>query len=215
MTDLFIYAPDGGAKIISDWNVETDAIAAVVSFDRDKTVKRVFFTGGSYLTIAGNRYEARALKGKVTGTTPDRAIVQIDQLDGNPDASKLSGRIVFFDSDHRRTAHPVASTKSDDHLSLTLADDLLIGRARINAVEDQALATTTAMPFAPLYVGATISTLDHQHPQRVKTLEGGKIILAKPLAEKDSYKAGQDVWFNDVGPGDDFECPALFFQEMK
>jgi hypothetical protein len=120
--------------------------------------------------------------------------------------------VIHFVNDYHRSAHTVASVVRDRETGnylLTLADDILVGLAKVDAVESDAVTTSTALPLAPAYRGITLADelFRFQHP--VKSVAGGRINLARPLPSTRPIKAGENVWLMDVGVGDSVEMPAI------
>lgn len=211
VTDVVIYDATAQVKKIAARNLVTDAQQAVVTFDATGKAKRAFFAGGSYLEVDGQKLEGKAIKGEIVGTEPGKSAVRVKLTSGAiVDASQFVGRMAHFANDQRRTVHPIreASVQGEE-LVLTLADDLIVGRAKIETVENDALMTKTSLPLAAVYRGTTAMRGDWKSGQTVREVDGGKITFALPSSGDHSFKAGDDVWLVNVGKGDRIELPAV------
>jgi hypothetical protein len=208
-SDLILYDPDRSSKTVQGGKISTDAQVAVVRRDRSGRLAGRFFVGGSFLTVGDDRLDASARTGRVVSVDAPKSQIRVrpDQRQAKPE--DFVGRVVHFQNDLRRTEHTIASARRDgDEIILTASDDLLIGRARVDQVEPDALTTKTALPLAPIYRGATLASAAFEPLARVRAVRDGRITLAAPLAEQNRPKAGQEVWLVNLGPGDRFELPA-------
>lgn len=206
-TDVVIYDPAGASKVVA--GIETDAKSAVVTREGG-TVKRVFFAGGSVLNVDGKSYTASAVAGTVIGTDPQKSIVRV-KVSGAVDPAALVGRLVHFENDLHKTAHPVAAARLDgDHLVLMTKDDLLVGRIRVGKVVGETVTTKTAMPLAATYRGAVLAGEDLAEAGRVREITGSKIRLTD-VSKTGDIEAGKDAWLVNVGSGDRLEVPSIFW----
>jgi hypothetical protein len=120
------------------------------------------------------------------------------------------GQVVHFRNDLRRTAHTIVGARREGgDVVLTVSDDLLVGRARVDAVKGEAVATATALPLAPIYRGVTLADERFQPLARVVRVQKGEIALAAPIPAQRHPAPGADVWLINVGPGDELELPAV------
>ena len=209
-SDLIVYDAARGEPIALEGGISTDARAAVVRRDASGKVARRFFAGGSFLTVDGDRLEASARTGPVVAVDAAKSEIRVkpDQPQARPE--DFTGRVVHFRNDLRQTAHTITSAKRDgDEIVLTASDDLLIGRARVDEVQGETLATRTALPLAPIYRGTVLASATRQPLARVAEVRKGKIVLTASMPEDRRPAAGQDVWLINVGPGDNFELPAV------
>jgi hypothetical protein len=148
--------------------------------------------------------------GAVVDVDPQHSCIRIHPAQSDTKPEDFTGRVVHFRNDLRRTAHTMTSaTRDGDDIVLTASDDLLVGRARIDAVEDDALATRTSLPLAPIYRGVTLGSATFKPLARVARVADGKIVLATPLGPEVRPAAGDDVWLINVGPADTFELPTM------
>jgi hypothetical protein len=209
-SNLIVYDPGQSRKTTKEGNLSTDARVAVVRRDRAGQVTGRFFAGGTYMAVGDDRLDGSARTGKIVSTDPASSQIRIrpDQPQASPE--EFIGRVVHFQNDLRRTEHTITSAKRDgDEIVLTASDDLIVGRARIDEVSDDALTTRTALPLAAVYRGTTLAGPRFEPLARVSHVDQGKIVLATPVAKEHSVARGEDVWLVNVGPGDRFELPAV------
>jgi len=189
---------DGGADLVRYDAHEASGRVVVERCDPAGTVTGRFVAGNEMIT------------GSVVSVDAPASKIRIKPGQNAIDPSDFVARVVHFRNDARRTAHTVAAaTREGDEIVITTADDLLVGRARVDAVEDRALRTKTSLPLAPIYRGVTVTSEKFEPLARVDKVENGRITLATPLAESARPAAGDDVWLVNVGAGDRFELPAV------
>jgi hypothetical protein len=146
--------------------------------------------------------------GSVEGVDVENGTVLVKMKE----TENLIGRVVHFSNSLHRTAHPVVKSEG---MKLTVGDDLVVGKARVDSVAGDALVTHTAMPFAGSYAGAWVCTADYQGWRRIKAVSGGKIQLEEKLADGHPLMKAKDVWIVDVGPGDRIECAKIEAEEGR
>ncbi|HZZ44927.1 MAG TPA: heparinase II/III family protein [Tepidisphaeraceae bacterium] len=206
--DLLIYDPAGTDKNID--GVETDAQAAVVTFNKAGEATRVFFAGGSFLKVGGKSYTANALTGTVTSTDPQNTQVRV-KISSSIDPATLVGRVVHFENDLHRTAHPITAARIDDNdLVLTTQDDLFVGRIHVTKTIGSTVLTQTPLPITTIYPGTLLTDASLNPVGRVKEVSPGKIQLTEPVKDQ-SLPTNQDAWLVNVGPGDQLKVPSLFW----
>jgi len=221
--EVILHNPGRNQVALDDCAIKTDAAAAVVTLDGNGDPARVFFAHGSALSVKERQFDASPTpKGAVVSVVPDKCQVRV-RLEGSVDTlavQALAGRVVHFENALRRTAHPIAAATLDGNdLVLTTRDDLLVGRAKLTAVEADALRTNalrtdTAFMFAPIYRGTYVSDPGFRacYPMTVVETPDGEdtaIRLAAPLPEGHAFEVGADAWIVNVGPGDRLDAPAL------
>jgi hypothetical protein len=148
--------------------------------------------------------------GTVVAVDPAHTEVRVrpEQPDVQPE--DFVGRVVQFRNELHRTSHTVVAAKRDGQdIVLHTADDLLVGRARVDGSSDDALTTKTAMPLSAIYRGVTLGNASFEPLARVADVHDGKIKLAKPIDDTKRPAAGDDIWLINIGPGDRFELPAV------
>ena len=209
--DYVVASSEGHALGVPEAGIETDAAFAVVTFNDGAEHGRAFFSGGTYLAVAGHRFEAQPVRGKVTSVEPGTRTIRV-ALDDSSQADEIdAAAVAHFSNDRRRTAHRLAHAAANDgELTLVTRDALLVGRARISAVEAQSLSTPTGFMFAPVYAGAYAAPADFKIFRCIETVSDGAIRLLDPLPEDAGFSAGDDAWIVNVAPGDAFDMTASF-----
>jgi hypothetical protein len=208
--DIVLSSPDNGIKRLALNDIQTDANSVALTFDASHILKRVYFSGGSYLQVGERKFTAPAVKGRVSSVAPDKQTVTVE-LDNAPSlsAKEIAQRIAYFGIH----AHPLASaTLQQKQLTLKTQDALLVGRLRVSSVGKDVVATETALPFSPTYNGTTLLNAKFERVGRVKSVNGSVQLdgpLAKPLAAKD------DAWLSNVGVGDEFTLTPVFSQVLQ
>lgn len=213
-SDVVIYDVENSKKNVLDGAISTDARVAIVRRGPSGHLSGRFFADGTLLAVDGDRVEGSARTGPVVSVDAARSEIRIkpDQAEAQPE--EFVGRIVHFHNDFRRTAHTISSARRQgEQIVLTASDDLLVGRARVDEMKGDAVATSTALPLAPIYRGVTLASASFEPIARVAEVVMGKIMLATPIAQQHHPAAGDDVWLVNVGPGDAFELPAVVTQD--
>ncbi|MBN2310918.1 MAG: heparinase II/III family protein [Candidatus Hydrogenedentes bacterium] len=219
-TDVVLDNPAGSAIGLDAFGIQTDANVAVFRLapDAGRPVA-AFCAGGRALSLAGTAMALpAAITGEVVAVDASNQRIRVRLADGQAvDPAALVGRVVHFENAFRRTAHPVAAASVDGgQLVLTTRDDLLVGRANLTAIEEQALRTDTPFMFAPVYRGvyAADAAFTRSFPiQEALEPDGGEpgaIRLTAPLPEGHPFAVGSDAWLVNVGPGDRLDVPAVF-----
>jgi hypothetical protein len=207
--DIVIHDPAGAAKTITygPGKIQTDARLAVIRVAADQTLARVWFAGGTSLSVGARSFLTQAgLTGPVTAIDPAHATVRVHAA-GDPAA--LVGRVVTFSNGIARTAHEIKSARREgDDLVLELRDDLLEGILRVSAVEGDRLLTRTRLPFAASYVGATLLDDHYVSLGRVRSADQDHLVLAAAPAGAAGL-VGRDAWVSSVGPGDILTLPSM------
>jgi oligo-alginate lyase len=183
----------------------------VLRRDRAGALTARFLAGDGSFALAGERFEMAKTTGAVISVDPPNAEIRVKPDDeAQTEPEQFLGRVVQFQNDKRRTAHTIAAARRDGQdIVFTTHDDLLVGRARVDAVRDRTLATRTALPLAPIYRGVTLASESFDELARVSEVRVGSILLATPIEPQQRLAAGDDVWLVNVGSGDRFELPAM------
>jgi hypothetical protein len=211
---------DGSKELIgynpqSTWmkfaDVATPAHVAVNVTNAAGRITRTFraFTSATDETA----FDYRPTTGTVAEVLPLRCGV-IAKLSPPPlhsfEPRTLVGQVLHFKNGNYRTAHTIASAQSEgDDVVITFTDDILVGTAKIDAIEQQALITSTAMPLAPTYRGTTLCDELFRLSVPVKSVENGRIELASPLPSNHNLKPGDKIWLSNVGVGDTIDIPLI------
>lgn len=205
-TDVVISDTTNTVKTIA--GIETDARAAVVSFNRDGEPKRIFFSDGSYLKVKNKTFRASAVSGIVTNVDVKNRRISV-ALQRKTPGNIEAGMIAHFTSALRTTEHPIQSaTVKGNVLTLETADDLLVGKVHTVRNSADSLVTDTNLPFAPLYTGASLLN-DRFEP--IATLRTVSDNALKPVGKLSVIPSdGADVWISNVGVGDRVRIKARF-----
>jgi hypothetical protein len=204
--DIILYNPSGHRIRIDHRDINTEAQVALTTFDAHGKLGRSFRA----FSKVGPK---QAIGGKVTQVLPLKSVVDVSIDPDRPlDPQSLIGQVVHFVNDHHRTAHTITSAwREGPKLELTLGDDLMVGLAKVDQVDKQMIRTSTPLPLAPTYRGASITDerCDHYFP--IVSASDGRIKLASPLPRDATIKKGDLIWISDVAPGDSVEIPLLVF----
>jgi hypothetical protein len=212
--DFIVYGPAAGEKRLG--SINTSALVAIDRRSASGAVQRFRVYAAPPSGDVARTFD-RSHTGRVVDVLPLRSAVAVT-LDSRPgfDERSLIGRVVHFVNDRHRTAHTIRTVERDgDRVILSLADDLLVGVAKLDAVDDaHTLSTSTALPLAAAYRGTTLSDDLFRTALPVKSVAGGKIALAGDgVAPGSGIKPGDTVWFLDAGPGDRVEIPFVLTDE--
>jgi hypothetical protein len=214
-TDIILSDPQNTRKVLAARGIETDANSAVVSFDAAGNLQRVFFSGGTFLKCGEQNFSAQPVRGKVSAVDAMQQTISV-ALDGGstPDAATLAQRVAHFSNAQHTTQHPIQSATRDGNvLTLKTNDAILVGRARVKKADENKVSTDTELPFSPTYAGTTLLSHDFSNLSLVKTVNRGEIELAS--APPKAIAVGQDIWFSNIGVGDEMEFPPLFYWDKK
>jgi len=154
--------------------------------------------------------------GSVTDVLPLKGAV-VARFPGAIDASRVLGQVAHFVNDRHRTAHTIAKVEPEqDGYVLTFNDDLIIGAVKVEGVQPQSIATSTAIPLSPSYRGASLTDELFRDYCPIQSAEG-TITLAKPWASAHGahgpLKKGDTAYVLDVAPGDSIEIPWVRYTE--
>ncbi|GGM94532.1 hypothetical protein GCM10010967_29800 [Dyadobacter beijingensis] len=198
-TDVIISDTTNGRKVISGRNIETDAHAAVVSFDRQGAVSRIYFSDGNYLKVNGKIFKAEATTGVVTDVDVMKRQVKVTLT--KPSTKIPAGTIAHFANSLRKTGHPLKIVAmAGNALTLETADDILIGKVHTTVNSADSLVTDTNLPFAPLYTGATVLDRGLKPLGTLKVVQGNALLPSGKFSRTPA--AGEDVWISNIGVGD-------------
>jgi hypothetical protein len=210
-TDVVISDTSNTVKMIVGRGIETDANAAVVTFDSKGNVGRVYFSDGTYLKVKGKDYRAEKLKGTVAAIDLVTQAVKVKYA-GRKLNDKLKGSAVHFTNVYRTTVHPLESIEiKNNELIMKMQDDLLVGKVHITEVHPDSITTDTNLPFAPLYSGTTILDSQFKVLGILKSIHENKLLPAGALST--TPEKGKDVWLSDIGVGDQVTVKSSFSWE--
>lgn len=206
---MVIHDPAGVTKTIAldGPPLVTDARLAVVRLAADGGATRVFFAGGTSLTVGARVFHAgNAVTGEVTAVDGARSVIRVRTASS---VGSCPGRVAGFGNALGRTAHTIQGARRDgDDLVLTTQDDVGAGFMHITGVSGARLDTRMRLPFAASYVGASVLDAQFRLIGRVRAADQDHLELAEAPADG-SALVGRDVWISSVGPGDRMELPAL------
>lgn len=149
-------------------------------------------------------------RGQVISVDPTNVSIRVRPDQPDAKANDFVGRVVQFRNELHRTSHTIISATPDGQdIVLRTSDDLLVGRARVDGVTNDALMTRTAMPLAAIYSGATLANANFTPLARVAQVHDGQIKLHALIENARQPRVGEDVWLINVGPGDEFHMPAI------
>jgi hypothetical protein len=208
--DLIISDTTNSTKKLSGYNIETDALNAVLTFSQSGELQRVFFSGGTFLRHKSQKFTAKAIKGTVISVSPAQQKLSV-QLDNDVilKAAPGKGEIVHFTNTFRTTVHPIGEASLNGRqLNIKTADALLVGKFRSKEVAATSIKTDTNLPFSQLYNGVTLLDKDLNPIALVKNVERGKILLSAPPVK--ALKANQDLWLSNLGVSDRIEIKSSF-----
>jgi len=210
LKDLIISDIGNSNKELSDYDVETDALNAVLTFNEDEELERVFFSGGTFVRYKSQKFMAQAIKGTVVSISPaeQKLSVELDNdvvFNNMPD----KGEIAHFSNAYRTTVHPIEEISLNGRfLDIRTVDALLVGKFRTKKVEANLITTDTNLPFSQLYKGVTLLDQDLNKLALVKKVEKGEVLLsASPV---NPVTVDQDLWFSNLGVGDRVEIKSRF-----
>jgi len=213
--DVVIQQPEAGQMVQLSEAIRTDAAMTLVRYDESGRPAKTIVVGGSDVRIGQRRVTPHRIDGEVTGVNPKaRQVIVRFKPGGGPGAlDALVDRHVCFVHGQRRVWHPVARAEATgDSVRLTLADDLLIGRFRVERVEGSKIVTRTAMMFDPIYAGSHATDASFGSYTPVRSAKRGEIILTRPMPRPP--ERSRDVWLCDVGPGDRAALEPVFVDEL-
>lgn len=210
-TDVIVSDTTNARKSIAGYQIETDAHAAVVSFDPSGVPSRVFFSDGSYLKVKNKTFRAAALTGIVTNVDVRNRRISVALEKGTVENIQ-PGMIAHFANALHKTEHPIQSASiTGSVLTIETEDDLLIGKVHTVHNSPDSLVTDTNLPFAPLYTGATLL---NEKFEPLGTLKAVADNALKPVDKMDGIPAdGADVWISNIGVGDRVGIKARFSWE--
>ncbi|WP_345031683.1 heparinase II/III domain-containing protein [Ravibacter arvi] len=214
-TDIVLHDTTASVKRLGTYPIETDAVTAVITTNKNGELTRAFFAGGTYLKAYGKRFQASSIKGKVEKIDAQKSelVVQITSKNSiRP--NDLANEIAFFANAGKRTAHPVKSAVLKNRkLIITTVDDLLIGKLRLDEADKENLRTQTSLTFQKHYNGVYLLDPAYQPIARVAKIADGKVSTDQPPSS--AVHKGDVLWLSNVGPGDTFEIPAAFSWEKR
>lgn len=210
MRDVVLLNAGEGVMRLAGEDLHTDAAVAVVRFTQDAVARR-WLTGGTYLSVADQRVaQAAPIEGTVTRVEPSSGRVHVACGALPADIASLSDRVVHFENDLRRTAHPIQSVEAEEGgFVVTVGDELLVGRVKIGELRPEGFTTATGMAFAPVYDGTCATDEAFSAFVPIAGVKGGVVTYTELRADNGPFVSGEDAWIVDVGPGDRVDIPMV------
>ncbi len=214
MRDVVLINTGGGILRAANEVLHTDAAMAVVRFVNGVVTRR-WVTGGRYLTVGeSTTAQAAPITGTVTKVAPASGRIHITCDTPPTDLGALVGKIMHFQNDYRRTAHPIELAELvEGGFVVTVRDDLLVGRVRIGELRPEGFTTATGMAFAPVYDGTYVADEAFSVLVPIAGVKGGVVTYTAPRADSAPFVSGEDAWIVNVGPGDRVEVPVAQSEE--
>ncbi len=203
-TDVIIYDTTSSLKKLKLFKIATDATTSVITFDKAGKPLRVFFAGGSFLTAGKKTFKSGRLRGTVEQVDPENGVVTVKLEKGRKDLpAGMHGQVAHFRNSYKSTAHPIlAAGLKDDRLTITVGDDLLVGKLRLDKSGNGALETETSLTFQKQYNGTYLLNSGFETIGKLVSLNNGKIELESPPAIP--VQAKDILWLSNLGKGDEF-----------
>ena len=189
----------------------TDGDIAVIT-RRDGKVVRAVLIGGRRLDANGVVVKHEPVTGTVAAVFP--AERQAELAFGGPvQPGILLGKHLAFVHGERLVRHRVTGAeKQGGRIRVTLADDILIGRAKVASAKGDTISTPVAFTFPAVYPGCRAADESFGHFVEVVSV-GSTIRLAQPFPEgvlADADEDGvTDIWLCSFGPGASVSLPSV------
>lgn len=212
--DIIVNDTVRGVKKLVDYPIETDANSAVITIDDSGMLKRVFFSDGTYLICDGKRFETSSITGVVTQVNAETREITVKLDNKIKTLDKEQAYVSYFSNAHKSIVHPTLRIeKKRDLINISVKDDLLVGLLRVESTEPGSVLTTTALPFSPLYKGASVLDVNLNEVGTVKSINKGKLLYAKEPIK--APRKGDDLWLCTVGIGDKMEIKPVLSWMLK
>lgn len=209
--DIVISDTGNAIKSVPSFNIQTDASTAVVTLSTDNKLKRVYFTNGTFLKWQGKEYKASFIRGEIEDIdVNERSILIKAEALSNVDVLSVSKKNLHISNPYKNTVHPVASAKiKNGLLEVKTTDDILIGKLKVDSVDAQYIYTSTTLPFAELYKGATLLN-EQKKPVALITDVLQKGTKLQVLRNADNVGIGNDLWICNIAVGEFVEIKPVF-----
>lgn len=213
--DVVIRDTTNAVKILAPYGIKTDANTAVVTFDSNRDLLRVYYTDGTFLEVGSSRFENKPIEGKVRQVDLEANELLVELGPGVPNIAEepLSGA-VHFKNEYRTTVHPaIAFADSGNFVRLKLEDDILVGYFGVAGVDDVHVTADAELNFHHHYPGTALLNNMHEFIGRV-VKAGKKHIDHEPGASP--LKIGDKVWLANVWNDDTVMVkPAFSWQRNR
>ncbi len=210
--DVIVRDTTNSIKSLSAFGIETDANTAVVTFDRENNVQRVYFTDGTYLKVGNDTFTDSPLQGTVRRVDVANNEVLVDVHAGEGLAGAEG--VFHFTNPYRTTGHPATVAEAKGRtLRLQLHDDMLVGYFGIANTKDTHIQSDAELTFFNHYVGTTLLDAALSPIGQVSKTGRRHVDLAeapsKPLNPHDK------VWLANIGEGDTITFKSVFSWQRK
>jgi len=212
--DLVIHHPRPKAAPFAPFRLRslgTDAEVAVLTLDSKNQLLRVFFAGGSFLSLGADTFHAFGLEGEITAIDADNGRLHVRLAVGSPapHLPMLTGQILHLSNPLRETVQTITGARYEGaDLVLTVKDDLRVGLVHVDSVEGAQVHSKTALRLFAIYRGTTLCNRAGQPLGTVLAAkDSGELTLTAPPTAK--IAPGEDVWMIDAAVGETVRLPAV------
>lgn len=203
--DIIVNDTANSLKKLKEMSLETDANNAVLTLNDKGKLMRLFFNNGTFLKYKKKKYDIHHIKGIVKAVDYNKGEIEVELDDKNmklTDQNRPS--VVFFYNEYNRTVHPITSIyQNEKRIHIKVQDDLLVGIAKIDALADKTISTSTYLPFFLSYKGGTILNSQYEPVSKIAKISAGKIMMNKD--KPGVLNPDEDIWITTVGIGDRVE----------
>ncbi|MBT3375323.1 MAG: hypothetical protein HN742_26700 [Lentisphaerae bacterium] len=209
-TDTVLFRTGGDSPLSCD-GISTNGRLAVVTRTGSQA-DRAILNGGTNLKAGELEIQHQPSSGKVVAIDPLNCSADV-RFATAVEAGSLIGQFLGFSRGERTVWHRVtAAEPRGDAIRLNVADDLLIGRAKVGSVEGNTVKTPVAFTFPPIYPGCAAADETFEHIVGVKSV-GTTITLSEPFPDgaltDDNDDGVTDIWFCSFGPGATVTLPTV------
>lgn len=210
--DIIVRDTTNSIKSLGAFGIETDANTAVVTFDRDDNVQRVYFTDGTYLKVGNDTFANSPWLGTVSRVDVANNEVLVDVHSGEGLAG--SEGVFHFTNPYRTTEHPATVAEAKGRtLRLQLHDDILVGYFGIANIKGTNIQSDAELTFFNHYVGSTLLDVALSPVgQVIKTGIKHVELIESPSKPLDQHNK---VWLANIGEGDTITFKSVFSWERK
>lgn len=210
LEDVVIYDPEGSKKVLSKYDIETDAVRVVATFKNDKLI-RLFFNEGSYFHTKGKQFKSEEIRGKVISVDvkTNSFMVELDKT-RKYRPEELYNRVGHFINSFKTTVHPLEKIElMDGKMKITPKDDMLTGRLNISEITKEQLKTNTGLTFTDDYNGTTLLDDSFEPIGIIKNMQRG-VMTFKDSSAINTVQIGDEAWICNISIGDEFLIKPLF-----
>lgn len=212
-TDVILSDSTGSTKYLEAYDIRSDARSVVATFDPSGKLTRVFFSDGTFFRCGSHHFTAAPVRGTVSEVHVENGSFRVNLEEKKRKGDEnIAGRIAYFSNTHRTTVHPLSDgTFRGKQLRTTVKDDLLVGRARVNKMEGERLKVRGSLTFWEQYSGTTLLNNALKPIGIIKAAGPDWLQLANQVGAPAMPE--DELWFSNIGNGDDFSIKAVFSWE--